>query len=157
MSTGLHRRGYKRLRVRRGADEVFRHTILFATRASLRQRGVSFVGPMACETIDNNGYVLQLVGEPSADGSSSHKRPVRLHKQWALYCRKDAKNSGQWGFLSTCEDEHGRFRALFAGMFWPKMQNGRTSPKNKKLSSPVYRKGRSGRKGREGFTADGRG
>src|SRR6476469_5768367 len=62
MSTGLHRRGYKRLRVRRGADEVFRHTIQFATRASLRQRGVSFVGPMACETIDNNGYVLQLVG-----------------------------------------------------------------------------------------------
>jgi hypothetical protein len=43
-----------------------------------------------------------------------------------VYCRKDAKNFGQWRFLSAREIEHGQFRALFAGSFWPKMQNGRT-------------------------------
>jgi len=48
-----------------------------------------------------------------------------------LYFRKDAKNFGQ-SPSSACEIEHGRFRALFAGPFCPKMQNGRTLPKSKK-------------------------
>jgi hypothetical protein len=52
-----------------------------------------------------------------------------------VYCRKDAKNFGQWRFLSAREIEHGRFRALFAGTFWPKIQNGRTSPKSSKNQS----------------------
>jgi len=50
-----------------------------------------------------------------------------------VYCWKDAKNFGQQQFLSAREIEHGQFRALFAGSFCPKMQNGRTSPKSKKL------------------------
>jgi hypothetical protein len=57
-----------------------------------------------------------------------------------VYCRKVAKNFGQLSNLSAREIEHGRFRALFAGMFWPKMQNGRTSPKNKQLSFPHWEK-----------------
>jgi hypothetical protein len=38
-----------------------------------------------------------------------------------VYCRKVAKNFGQSVFFSAREIEHGRFRALFAGMFWPKI------------------------------------
>ena len=52
----------------------------------------------------------------------------------ALYSRKVAKNFGQSVFLAAREIEHGRFRAFFVGKFWPKMQSGRTSPKNKELS-----------------------
>jgi hypothetical protein len=48
-----------------------------------------------------------------------------------MYLQKVAKNFGQCGFLSAREIEHGQFRALFAGMFCLKMQNGRTSPKSK--------------------------
>ena len=33
-----------------------------------------------------------------------------------LYLQKVAKNFGQSAFLSACEIEHGRFRALFMGM-----------------------------------------
>jgi hypothetical protein len=47
-----------------------------------------------------------------------------------LYFRKVAKNFGQSAFLSAREIEHGRFRALFAVPFWPRMQNGRASPKS---------------------------
>jgi hypothetical protein len=49
-----------------------------------------------------------------------------------VYCRKVAKNFGQWRCLSAREVEHGQFRALFAGMFCRKMHDGRTSPKSKK-------------------------
>jgi hypothetical protein len=49
-----------------------------------------------------------------------------------VYCWKDAKNFGQSAILSAREIEHGQFRALFAGMFCPKMHDGRTSPKTKK-------------------------
>ena len=54
----------------------------------------------------------------------------RAHGQ--MYCWKVARNFGQCVNLSAYEIEHGRFRALFAGSFCPKMQNGRTLPKNKK-------------------------
>jgi hypothetical protein len=75
-----------------------------------------------------------------------------------VYCRKVTKNFGQSAFLSACEIEHGQFRALFAGWFCSKMQNGRTSLKNKKKHSAVspqpksrtfHRKGREGRKERK--------
>jgi len=49
-----------------------------------------------------------------------------------LYLQKVAKNFGQSAFLSACEIEHGQFRAFFACMFWPKMQNGRISFKKQK-------------------------
>jgi hypothetical protein len=49
-----------------------------------------------------------------------------------VYFRKGAENFGRAAFLSAREIEHGRFRALFAGTFCPKMQNGRSSPKNQK-------------------------
>ena len=51
-----------------------------------------------------------------------------------MYFRKVTKNFGQSAFLSAREIEHGQFRALFADTFWSKMQNGQTSPKNKKRS-----------------------
>jgi len=54
----------------------------------------------------------------------TYRRVALNHGQ--VYCRKDAKNLGQSTILSACEIEHGQFRALFAGLFWPKMQNGRT-------------------------------
>jgi hypothetical protein len=50
----------------------------------------------------------------------------------AAVLAEDAKNFGQRVNFSACEIEHDRFRALFAGIFCPKMQNGRTSPKGKK-------------------------
>ena len=109
--------------------------------------------PWPVRTIDNNGYVLELVGGSQRTVPADTNGQCDFLSDGRLYCRKDAKNSGQWRFLSARENEHGRFRALFAGTFWPKMQNGRTSPKNKKLSSPIYRKGRRGRKGKE-LTAD---
>jgi hypothetical protein len=54
-----------------------------------------------------------------------------------MYSQKVAKNLGQSAFLSAREIEHGRFRALFAGWFCPKMQNGRTSPQKQKLNFPA--------------------
>jgi hypothetical protein len=52
--------------------------------------------------------------------------PINGH----LYSWKVAKNSGQCDFLSACEIEHGRFRALFAGMFLPKMQSALSQDEN---------------------------
>src|SRR5579864_4931848 len=58
-------------------------------------------------------------------------------KHGQVYFRKVAKNFGQCANLSACEIEHGRFRALFAGSFCSKMQNGRTSPKKQKNEFPA--------------------
>jgi hypothetical protein len=44
----------------------------------------------------------------------SNYRATPPAKDGQLYCRKGAKNFGQSAFLSACELEHGRFRALFA-------------------------------------------
>jgi hypothetical protein len=60
------------------------------------------------------------------------KSLVVVPRDGHLSFRKVAKNFGQHTFLSACEIEHGRFRALFAGMFCPKIHDGRTSPKSKK-------------------------
>jgi len=49
---------------------------------------------------------------------------MRFPSDGQVYCRKVAKNFGQLSNLSAREIEHGQFRALFADMFWPKMQNG---------------------------------
>src|SRR5579871_2293316 len=58
-----------------------------------------------------------------------------LTKRGQLSFRKVAKNFGQSAFLSAREIEHGRFRALFAGWFCSKMQNGRILLKSKKKHS----------------------
>jgi hypothetical protein len=60
-----------------------------------------------------------------------------LFKDGQLYCRKDAKNSGQCGNPSAREIEHGQFRALFARRFCPKIQNGRSVPKKQKKRIPT--------------------
>jgi len=39
-------------------------------------------------------------------------------------------------FLQHAKMDDERFRAFFAGMFWLKMQNGRTSPKIQKIDFP---------------------
>jgi len=46
------------------------------------------------------------------------------HVDRAVFFWKVAKNFGQCAFLSAREIEHGQFRALFAGMFCRKIQNG---------------------------------
>jgi hypothetical protein len=77
--------------------------------------------------------ILLLGCGPQLIDPGAEKRIGRLGpSDGQVYCRKVAKNFGQCVFLSAREIEHGQFRALFAGTFWPKMQNGRTSPKSKK-------------------------
>ena len=57
-----------------------------------------------------------------------------VHFSGQMHFRKVAKNFGQCAFLSAREFEHGRFRALFAGTFWPKMQNGRNFTQKEAVS-----------------------
>src|SRR6478609_2022773 len=93
----------------------------------------------------------------SVDDPAATKRTGATPEQWALYSGKVAKNSGQCGCLSAREIEHGRFRALFAGVFWPKMQvalSSQHSARRKPRSNAFHRKARRGRKGRGRFTAD---
>jgi hypothetical protein len=49
---------------------------------------------------------------------------LHVHGWGTVFFWKVAKNFGQCAFLSAREIEHGQFRALFAGMFCRKIQNG---------------------------------
>jgi hypothetical protein len=64
------------------------------------------------------------------------------YEQWSLSLQKDAKTFGHCRFLSAREIEHGRFRALFAGSFCPKMQNGGTLPESSKIHLPAGKSGK---------------
>jgi len=70
-----------------------------------------------------------------------------VHKCGQVYCQKVAKNFGQCVNFSAREIEHGRFRALFAGRFWPKMQSALSrrqsaiSQNRKPTSKAFYHRG----------------
>jgi hypothetical protein len=103
--------------------------------------------PQVCEAdavhdphMDSAPITLAAVSALLADGSKKNRILLSsglLPPCWLtnavcgqLYCRKDAKNFGQWRFLSACEIEHGQFRALFAVMFCLMIQSGRTWQKH---------------------------
>ena len=86
-------------------------------------------------------FLLESFVGGSSSRAQAEQAPARA-KHGQVYCRKVAKNFGQSRFLSAREIEHGRFRALFARSFYPKMQNGRTSPKSKKNRVPCGECGR---------------
>ncbi len=96
--------------------------LTYQTRRALRWQ---FCG--ACKGVGNEVYqdaAEKQAGAPSFTHLSLHCRKKdghHLRSDGQLYSQKDAKNSGQSAFLSAREIEHGRFRALFAGWFWPKM------------------------------------
>jgi hypothetical protein len=74
---------------------------------------------------------------PRCEPAKWFRCPCASPEYGQMYCRKVTKSFGQSAILSAREIEHGRFRSLFGGWLWPKIQNGRTSPKNKKLSYPT--------------------
>jgi hypothetical protein len=74
------------------------------------------------------------------------KGHVRIPEPLSFW--KDAKNFGQRGsdgFTSSEKMGDERFRALFAGTFWPKMQNGRGLRKSSDSES-LHHRGHEGSK-----------
>jgi hypothetical protein len=57
-----------------------------------------------------------------------------------VYCRKVAKNFGQWDFLQHAKKNDERFRTLFVGENWAKVMIVELCPKIKKMPLPAFNK-----------------